>query len=70
MYDYFKPFKGQFKGKYYDLPLMPNMIFENNKICLKFQDFISNCILGRVSNGSLSIWGKKENVSHLLWLCR
>ena len=55
VYDFFKPFKGQFKGKYYDSPLPPKMIFENNKICLKFQYFISNCILERVSNGSLSI---------------
>ena len=59
VYDFFKPFKGQFKGKYYDSPLPPKMIFENNKISLKFQDFISNCILERVSNGSLSIWEKK-----------
>ena len=59
VYDFFKPFKGQFKGKYYDSPLPPKMIFENNKIYLKFQDFISNCILERVSNGSLSIWGKE-----------
>ena len=35
---------------------------DNNKICEKFEDFISNCILDRVSNGSISIWGKEGEV--------
>ena len=38
------------------------MTFDNNKICKKFEDFISNCIRERVSNGSLSIWGKEGEV--------
>ena len=38
------------------------MRFDNNKICKKFEDFISNCIRERVSNGSLSIWGKEGEV--------
>ena len=46
------------------------MMFENNKICNEFDDFISNSILERVANGSLSIWGKKGECesSHLVIL--
>ena len=59
IFDFLQPFKGQFKGKNYDSPLPPKMMFENNKICNEFDDFISNSILERVANGPLSIWGEK-----------
>ena len=59
VFEFFKPFKGQFKGKQYDPARPPRMCFENNKICSNFKDFISSTILERVANGSLSIWGKE-----------
>ena len=59
IFDFLQPFKGQFKGKNYDSPLPPKMMFKSNKICNEFDDFISKLILERVANGSLSIWGKK-----------
>ena len=59
MFDFFQPFKGQFKGNSYDSSLPPRMFSENNKICNNFQDFVSSTILERVANGSLSIWGKE-----------
>ena len=59
VFDFFKPFKGDFKGKSYDSQLPPRMFFENNKICNEYEDFISATILERIKNGSISIWGKQ-----------
>ena len=36
------------------------MMFASNKICNEFDDFISNSILERDANGSLSTWMKKD----------
>ena len=58
VHDFFKHFKGPFKGKEYDSPLPPKMFLENNKICSEHEDFISATILERIANGSMSIWGK------------
>ena len=58
VYDFFKHFKGQFKGKRYDSPLLPKIFFKNNKICSEYEDLISFTILERIANGSKSIWGK------------
>ena len=56
--EFFLPFKGDFQGTYYDLPLPPSARFPNNKSCSGFEDFISDTILERLANGSLSIWAK------------
>jgi len=56
--EFFLPFKGDFQGTYYDSPLPPGASFPNNKSCSGFEDFISDTILERLANGSLSIWGK------------
>lgn len=56
--EFFFPFKGDFQGTYYDSPLPPSARFPNNKSCSGFEDFISDTILERLANGSLSIWGK------------
>ena len=66
IFDFLQPFKGQFKGRNYDSPLPPKMMIENNKIYNEFDDFISNSILERVANGSLSIWGKRVNANLLI----
>ena len=55
--EFFLPFKGDFQGTY-DSPLPPSASFPNNKSCSGFEDFISDTILERLANGSLSIWGK------------
>ena len=66
VFDFFKPFKGDFKGKSYDSQLPPKMFFENNKICNEYEDFISATILERIKNGSISIWGKQGECEHLV----
>ena len=58
VHDFFKHFKGQFKGKEYDSLLPPKIFFKNNKICSEHEDFISATILERTANGSMSIWDK------------
>ena len=57
--DFFEHFKGEFKGKYYDSPYPSKIFIPNSKICDQYEDFISSNIIGRVQNGSMSIWGKQ-----------
>ncbi len=57
VYDFFSPFQGSFKWKYYNSKLPQKAIFSNSKSCIAFDDFISASILERVRNGSLSVWG-------------
>ena len=59
VHDFFQHFKGDFRGKTYDSDLPPKSFFPNNRICDKFADFISETIIERVENGSLSIWGRE-----------
>ena len=58
VFDFFRHFEGQVKGRNYNSPLPPKMISENNKNCRSHEDFISATILERIANGFLSIWGK------------
>ena len=68
--DFFLPFKGNFQGTNYDSAFPPSVKFSNNKSCAGFEDFISDTILERLANGSLSISGKFALfVPHTL-LCR
>jgi hypothetical protein len=55
---YFKHFKGNFKGKAFDSDIPPQAIFPNNESCKIFGDFIKQTLLDRVRNGSLSVWGR------------
>ncbi|KAK3745186.1 hypothetical protein QZH41_008385, partial [Actinostola sp. cb2023] len=50
-------FKGRFGNQAYDAPYPPHKIFPNNQSCLEFEEFITNTILERLANGSLSFWG-------------
>ena len=60
---FFIKFKGTFQGQVYSSPLPPRPLFPNNRSCQAFSEFISNTILERVANGSLSVWGKVGEVS-------
>ena len=40
VFNFFKPFKGDFKGKSYDSQLPPKMFFKNNKICNEYEDLL------------------------------
>ena len=59
VFDFFKHFKGGFKGKSYDSPYPPRTFIPNSKICGQYEDFISSTIIERVQNGSMPIWGKQ-----------
>ena len=59
IFPFFRYFKGDFKGNHFNSPTPPRMIFENSKICHQYQDFISETILERICNGSISVWGKE-----------
>ncbi|KAK3744559.1 hypothetical protein QZH41_003497 [Actinostola sp. cb2023] len=50
-------FKGRFGNQAYDAPYPPHKIFPNNQSCLEFEEFITNTILERLVNSSLSFWG-------------
>ena len=61
--EFFTELKGSFQGRVYSSPLPPRALFLNNRSCQAFSEFISNTILERVANGSLSVWGKVGEVS-------
>ena len=63
IFDFMKPFNGEFKGVKYNSPTPPSIILPNSKSCNDFEDFISRTIIERVSNGSLAVWGKKGDCS-------
>ncbi|KAJ7377190.1 hypothetical protein OS493_030390 [Desmophyllum pertusum] len=56
VYDFFQPFKGQFKGENFDIP--PAKIFPNNPSCQAFMDFIDKSIAAGLKSGAISLWGK------------
>ena len=62
VHDFFKPFKGSYKGEEYDFALPPQRIFLNHPTCKPFVDFISSTVLDRLSTGAISLWGKVGEV--------
>ena len=59
---FFRPFKGSFQGQQFDSQRPPHMIYDNNKSCENFKEFIDNTILDRVANGAISVVGKVGEV--------
>ena len=62
IFDFMKPFNGEFKGVKYNSPTPPSIILPNSKSCNDFEDFISRTIIERVSNGSLAVLGEKRRL--------
>lgn len=58
VYDFFQPFKGQFKGENFDFDIPPAKIFPNNPSCQAFMDFIDKSIAAGLKSGAISLWGK------------
>ena len=58
IYDFFQPFKGQFKGESFDSQVPPAKIFPNNPSCLAFEEFINDSIVAGLNSGAISFWGK------------
>lgn len=55
---YFKHFKGNFKGVSYNSRIPPGCIFGNAKNCSNYVDLISETLISRLKQGSISLWGK------------
>ena len=68
--EFFIKFEGTFQGQVYSSHSPPRALFPNNRRCQAFPELISNTILDRVANGSLSVWGKVGEVSPPTWLCQ
>ena len=60
--DYFQPFQGIFLQQFYDSNFPPRKIFLNSKSCASFEGFITDTIMGRVRNGSLTVVGRVGEV--------
>ena len=57
VYDFFRPFKGNFKGRRYDSAVPPVSVFPNLPCCRQFCDFIDSTILDWVSQGVIKVHG-------------
>ena len=56
---FFQPFKGPFgASRFFDSESPPKMYFQNAPICADYVDFISDTILLRLQEGSMTYWGK------------
>ena len=53
--DFFVHFKGNYQGRSYDSSFPPRVTFPYARRCLDFEQFISSCIVERVSKGSLLV---------------
>ncbi|KAL9985692.1 hypothetical protein ACROYT_G008125 [Oculina patagonica] len=65
--DFFRPFKGVFKGVQYDSPSPPKKAFPNHPSCRRFEEFISKEIQSRILTGAVKVWGK-VGVAEPPWL--
>ena len=66
--NYFRHFKGDFKGKSYDSERPPIGYFENAPIRMNHDEFIKSTLYDRVRNGSMSVWGKVGQCDPTHWL--
>ncbi|CAG2191684.1 unnamed protein product [Mytilus edulis] len=55
--DFFRYFKGNFKGRFYDSDIPPNQYFQNSKICKQHVDFISKELCEKIAMGSVKLLG-------------
>ena len=54
----FRHFKGNFKGHSYDSDLPPPIFFQNAVNCKEFGKFISDTLMDRIANGSITVLGR------------
>ena len=62
-FSFFQPYKGQFKGQFYDSEIPPSVVFQNSVSCKPYVKFISDTIVNRLASGAISIWGKVGEVA-------
>jgi ribonuclease HI len=56
--DFFRPFKGQFMGKWYNSASPPRAAFPNHKLPPMLVDFVSRKVAEGVVAGAIKIWGR------------
>ena len=59
---FFRHFKGNYRGMHYDCDSPPSIMMMNASLCDKYTDFISNTLLDRIRNGSISVLGRVGDV--------
>ena len=57
VYDFFRHFKGNFKGRRYDSAIPPVCVFPNSPSCRQSCDFIASTVLDWVSQGVIKVHG-------------
>ena len=58
IFQFFRPFSGNFKGEFYDSARPPSRQFRNNPSCRPFADFVRRTLLDRLRMGAMSLRGK------------
>ena len=61
--DFFRPFKGVYRNRSYDLDEPPDMYFANAPVCRDFVPFINETIIKRLTEGSVERLGRTNDVS-------
>ena len=60
---FFRPFRGNFKGKAYDSDIPPPVVINNSATCARFSQFISDTIIQQVTAGVIAVWGPVDLVA-------
>ena len=58
IFEFLRPFSGNFKGQSYDSAHPPTRQFRNNPSCRPFADFVRRTLLDRLRMGAISLRGK------------
>ncbi|CAC5368150.1 unnamed protein product [Mytilus coruscus] len=56
--EFFRRFKGNFKGRHYDSEIPPRNYFQNAAICKTYSAFISKELCERISTGCIKLMGR------------
>ena len=60
---FFRPFRGNFKGRAYDSDIPPPVVIISSATCAKFSQFVSDTIIQWVAAGIIAVWGPVDHVA-------
>ena len=60
---FFRPFRGNFKGKAYDSDIPSPVVISNAATCARFSQFMSDTIIQWVTAGVIAVWGPVDLVA-------
>lgn len=63
IFQFFQPFKGQYRARDFDSSIPPHMYFANAPICRDFVPFINETLIKRLVEGSVELIGRVHEVS-------